>query len=120
MGPFSRPYIVQMTYDKLHNVFGKLSAILTRALKSTTHLWLRVVHVGISVIFNVTCHTQEVELHCYTFVTLKLHLNSHCKRYAETRFELQKDFGHAAFTQVQVQRDVAHRRLVEKVVMCKK
>jgi len=57
MSPFSRPFIVQMTYHKLYNVLGQLSAILTRALKSNTHPWLRVVHVGISVIFNGRCHT---------------------------------------------------------------
>jgi len=27
MCPFARPYIVQMTYHKLHNVLGQLSAI---------------------------------------------------------------------------------------------
>jgi len=57
MGPFSRPYIVQMTYDKLCSILGQLSAILTQALKSTTHPWLRDVYVGISVIFNGRCHT---------------------------------------------------------------
>jgi len=31
-----------MTYHKLYNVLGQLSAILTRALKSNTHPWLRV------------------------------------------------------------------------------
>jgi len=41
-----------MTYHKLYNVLGQLSAILTRALKSNTHPWLRVVHVGISVIYG--------------------------------------------------------------------
>jgi len=56
MDPFSWPYIVQMTYDKLYNVLGQLSTILTRALKSTTHPWLSIVHVGISVIFNGRCH----------------------------------------------------------------
>jgi len=45
-----------MTYHKLYNVLGQLSAILTRALKSNTHPWLRV-HVGISVIFSGGCHT---------------------------------------------------------------
>ena len=72
---------MEMTYDKLYNVLGQLSAILGWALKSTTHPWLRVVHVGISVVFG-GCHTYEAELHCYAFVTLKLHPNSHCKRYA--------------------------------------
>jgi len=47
MGPFSWPYIVQMTYHKLCNVLGQLSVILTLALKSNTHPRLRVVHVGI-------------------------------------------------------------------------
>jgi len=46
-----------MTYDKLYNVLGRLSAILTRALKSNTHSWLRVEHVGIYVIFDGRCHT---------------------------------------------------------------
>jgi len=57
MGPFSRPYIVQMTYHKLYNILGQLSAIFTLALKSNNHLWLRVVHVEISVIFNGRCYT---------------------------------------------------------------
>jgi len=52
-----RPYIVQVTYHKLYNILGKLSAIFTLALKSNTHPWLRVVHVGISVILNGRCHT---------------------------------------------------------------
>jgi len=43
MGPFSRLYIVQMTYHKLYNVLEQLSAIMARALKSNTHPWLRVV-----------------------------------------------------------------------------
>ena len=38
---------MQMTYHKLYNVLGQLSAILTRVLKSNTHPWLRVVHDGI-------------------------------------------------------------------------
>jgi len=42
-----------MTYHKLYNVLRQLSAILSRALKSNTQPWLRVVHVGISVTFNV-------------------------------------------------------------------
>jgi len=46
-----------MTYDKLYNVLGQLSAILTRALKSNNHPRLRVVHIGKSVIFNGRCHT---------------------------------------------------------------
>jgi len=46
-----------MTYDKLCSILGQLSAILTQALKSTTHPWLRDVYVGISVIFNGRCHT---------------------------------------------------------------
>ena len=70
MGPFSRPYIVQTTYHKLYNVLGQLSAILTRALNSNTHPCLRLVHVGIPVIFNGICYTWEAELHCYAFVTL--------------------------------------------------
>jgi len=55
-GVLFQDYIVQMTADKLYNVLGQLSAIFTRALKSNTHLWLRVVHVGISVILNGRCH----------------------------------------------------------------
>jgi len=105
----------------MYNVLGQLSAILTRALKSNTHPWLRVAHVGISVIFNGRCHTWEAELHYYAFVTLKLYPNSHCKRYAKkTSFDLQKDLVHAEFSEVQVQRDATHRRLVEKLRMCKK
>jgi len=46
-----------MTYHILYNVLGQLSAILTLALMSNAHHWLRVVHVGISVIFNGRCHT---------------------------------------------------------------
>jgi len=56
-GRFSRPYVVPMTYHKLHNVLRQLSAILTRVLKSNTHPWLSVVRVGISAIFNGRCHT---------------------------------------------------------------
>ena len=110
-----------MTYHKLYNVLGQLSAILTRALKSNTHPWLRVVHVGISVIFNGRCHTQEAELRCYAFVTLKLYPNSHCNRYAKkTSFDLQKDLVHSEFTEVHVQCDATHWRLVEKLRMRKK
>jgi len=57
MRPFSRRYIVLMTYHILYIVLGQLSAILTLALMSNAHHWLRVVHVGISVIFNGRCHT---------------------------------------------------------------
>jgi len=39
-----------MTYHKLYNVLGQLSAICTLPLKSNIHSWLRVVHAGISVI----------------------------------------------------------------------
>jgi len=72
MGPFSRPYIVQMTYHKLYNVLGQLSAFYSGP-KSNNHPWLRVVHVGISAIFNGRCYTSERELHCYAFVTAKLY-----------------------------------------------
>ena len=99
----------------------QLSAILTMALKSNTHPWLRVVHIGISVIFNSRCDTQEAELHYYAFATLKINSNSHCKRCAKkTSFDLQKDLVHAEFTEVQVQCDAAQRRLVKKLRMCKK
>jgi len=110
-----------MTYHKLYNVFGQPSAILARALKSNTHPWLTVVHVGIPVIFNGRCHTKEGELHCYAFVTRKLYPNSHCARYAKkTSFDLLKDLVHAEFAEVEVQCDAAHWRLVEKLRMCKK
>jgi len=49
--------MVKMTYHKLYSVMWQLSAILTMALKSNTHPWLRVVHIGISVIFNSRCDT---------------------------------------------------------------
>jgi len=119
-GVLFQDHIVQMTSDKLYNVLGQLSAIFTRALKSNTHLWLRVVHVGISVILNGRCHAQEAELHCYAYVTLKLYPNSHWKRYAKTIFDLKRDFVHSAFAEVQIQCDAAHRRLVEKLRMSKK
>jgi len=43
-----------MTYHKLYNVLRQLSAILTQALRSDTHPWLKVVYVGISVILAPT------------------------------------------------------------------
>ena len=119
MGLLSRPCIVQTIYHKLYNVLGQLSAIFTRVLTFNTHPWLGVEHVGISVIFDGRCHTQEAELHYYAFVTLKLCPNSHCRRYATTSSDLQKDLVHAAFTEVQVQCDADHRRLVEKLRMRK-
>jgi len=67
-------------------MFGAAFCDLTLALKSNAHPWLRVVqHVGISVIFNGRCHTQEAELRCYAFVTMKLYPNSYCKRYEKKR-----------------------------------
>jgi len=39
-GPLSRPFVVQMTYQKLYNVLGQLYAILTRALSLIpAHVW---------------------------------------------------------------------------------
>jgi len=40
---------------------------------------VRVVNVGISVIFNDRYHTSEAESHCYAFGTLMLYPNSHFK-----------------------------------------
>jgi len=112
MGPFSRPDIVQMTYHKFYNVLGQLSAIFVLALKSNIQPWLRVVHVGISVIFN----GRFSHLGSRVALIRLRNTDSHCKWCAKkTSFDLQKDLVHAEFTEVQVQCDAAHRMLVEKL-----
>jgi len=55
------------------------------------------------------------------FRNTELYPNIHCKRYAKkTRLDLQKYLVHAEFIEVQVQYDAPPRRLVEKLIMCKK
>jgi len=71
--------IAHMKYHKLCNVLGPLSVILSRDLNANSQPWLRVEHLGISVIFKGRHHTQAADSHCYASGTLKLCPNSHCK-----------------------------------------